>query len=286
MTSARAGRKSGYPRLIGVIHLPPLGDAPGGRGRSASELLDHAGSWAVSEAKLLARMGFDGLILENFGDAPFFADSVPPETISSLSLIAAGVMQAAPNLEIGLNVLRNDGRAALGIASTLGLSFIRINVLSGVAAGDQGWLIGRAADLARTRARLGADSGKPLVFADAHVKHAQTLHSDRIEQAVEDLSNRGLADAVIVSGAATGKHADLDQLKRAASAASKSGVPLYLGSGADSTTIAHYAPWLSGGVIVSSALRQGGKAGAPLELKRVKGFVAAWKAAQKGPRKR
>ncbi|HNH39334.1 MAG TPA: BtpA/SgcQ family protein, partial [Microthrixaceae bacterium] len=39
-------------------------------------------------------------------------------------------------LPVGINVLRNDARAALAIAAVTGASFIRVNVLSGVAATD------------------------------------------------------------------------------------------------------------------------------------------------------
>ncbi|MCM2324809.1 MAG: BtpA/SgcQ family protein, partial [Oligoflexia bacterium] len=216
------------PRLIGVIHLPPLAGAPQGQGASAPALLQKAGVTAVKEALLLTKAGFEGIILENFGDVPFFKDRVPPETVASMAVIAAAVREAT-RLPIGLNVLRNDGRAALAIASVTGCDFIRVNVLSGVAASDQGMLEGEAAFLLRERERL---SSPVAILADVHVKHARTLSSDDLSLAVEDAHVRSLADGIIVSGAGTGKTVDLLALEQAARTTKALGVPLFVGSGA------------------------------------------------------
>ena len=63
------------PHLIGMIHLGPLPGAPGYDGDFDTVL-----SAAVSDARILQRVGFDGFMIENFGDAPFFADDVPKVT--------------------------------------------------------------------------------------------------------------------------------------------------------------------------------------------------------------
>ncbi|MBT8199808.1 MAG: photosystem I assembly BtpA, partial [Acidimicrobiia bacterium] len=59
--------------IIGVIHLPPLPGAPG-HATSMSTIVDAARQDAIT----LSEAGFDAIIIENFGDAPFFADNVPP----------------------------------------------------------------------------------------------------------------------------------------------------------------------------------------------------------------
>ena len=43
---------------------------------------------AEADANALAKAGFDGVIVENFGDVPFFPDVVPPETIAALTLLS------------------------------------------------------------------------------------------------------------------------------------------------------------------------------------------------------
>jgi len=176
------------PALIGVIHLPALAGTPGAP-RSAVAL-SRAGLWAVNEAKLLEHAGFDGIIIENFGDAPFYKTQVPPETIASLAIICAAVREAV-RIPLGVNVLRNDARAALAIAAVAGCDFIRVNVLSGVAATDQGLVEGDAAFLLRERERLGASA--VAILGDVHVKHARSLSSDDIALGVEEIALRASA---------------------------------------------------------------------------------------------
>jgi membrane complex biogenesis BtpA family protein len=262
--------------LIGVIHLPPLAGTPGAP--EASSALARAGFQAVSEARQLAQAGFDGIIIENFGDAPFYKTQVPPETIASMAVIAAAVREAV-RIPIGINVLRNDGRAALAIAAVAGCDLIRVNVLSGVAATDQGLVEGEAAFLLRERERLQARH--VAILGDVHVKHARSLSSDDIELGVEEIALRASADGVIVTGSTTGRPVDLEQLQRASQIAQPHGIPLYIGSGATLKNLAELKRYATG-VIVGSALRKAGRAGAPLDTKAVKAFVAAWRG--RGPK--
>ena len=78
------------------------------------------------------------------------------------------------------------------------------------------------ADLRAVRPGLGAGSGHGrkrdalapalLVFADHLVKHATPLGAVDVVQSAKDLRLRGLADAVIVSGAETGAAVDPQRL--------------------------------------------------------------------------
>jgi predicted TIM-barrel enzyme len=86
---------------------------------------------------------------------------------------------------------------------------------------------------------------------------------------------RSLTDGVILTGKATGKAVNLEILEQACHVARSFSLPLYVGSGAhpdDLPLIRKYGA----GVIVSSALRKDGRAGAPLDLKRIKNFVNAF----------
>ena len=130
----------------------------------------------MTEARLLERAGFEGLVVENFGDVPFYKDRVPPETIASMAVIAAAVKEAV-RIPVGINVLRNDARAGLAIAASVDCAFFRVNVLSGLVAADQGLIEGSAAELLRERERLGA---RPAIFADVLVKHAATLSTNDV----------------------------------------------------------------------------------------------------------
>ena len=63
--------------LIGVVHLKPLPGAPDSQG------LEGVLEAALFDGAALAEGGVDAIIVENFGDAPFFCTSVPSETVAN-----------------------------------------------------------------------------------------------------------------------------------------------------------------------------------------------------------
>ena len=230
--------------------------------------LDHIIERAAREAVLLQNAGFDAVMVENFGDAPFHATTVEPHTIASMAQCVRAVVQAC-KLPVCVNILRNDAIAALAVAATAGAQAIRVNVHMGVYATDQGMIEGRAAETLQYRQRLGAEVA---IWADVHVKHAQPISQPDIALAAEELVARGRADAVIVSGSTTGRSADLDDLRRVKSAVPQ--CPVFVGSGVTAQNVREYLE-LCDGVIVGSDLKQDGKASNPLDADRVKHFVAA-----------
>jgi uncharacterized protein len=255
--------------LIGMVHLPALPGAP------RTELpMDAIEERAVSEAQLLSDAGFDGCILENFGDTPFHKDAVAPVTIAAMARVVAAVCRALPDWRVGVNVLRNDARAALSIAAACGARFVRVNVHVGATATDQGVIEGRASDTLRLRRALGV---AVEIWADVHVKHGQSLaHADIVLEA-EDAVLRGHANALIVSGAGTGKAAAASDVKRVTGM--NLGVPIFVGSGVDARSV---GPLLrvADGVIVGTALKVRRDPTTPLDPKRVQQFVTVARAAR------
>jgi membrane complex biogenesis BtpA family protein len=249
--------------LIGMVHLLPLPGAPG-YGGDFTVVVERA----VAEAGVLADAGFDGLLIENFNDVPFYPENVPPETVAAITVAVREVARAV-SIPLGVNVLRNDGPAALAAAVAAGASFIRVNVLTGAMVTDQGVIQGKAHTLLRLRRALGASV---RIFADLLVKHAQPLGAALPQQVAEETTSRGLADALIVTGAGTGKPADLDEAR--AVRAAVPAVPLLLGSGVTAET-AKVSLAAVDGIIVGSDLKPGGRAGAPLDAERVAAFVRA-----------
>ena len=213
---------SAPPTLVGVVHLAPLPGAPRFAG-SMHDVLERA----AADAQALASGGCDALVVENFGDVPFFAQRVPPETVAAIARAVERVSAVASGRPVGVNVLRNDARAAIGICAATGASFVRVNVHTGAAATDQGIVEGRAAETLRERARLAP--GVKLL-ADVHVKHARPLDAQSIGQAARDAVRRGLADALIVTGDATGHPPSAALLREVREAES---APLFVGSGLD-----------------------------------------------------
>lgn len=249
-------------RLIGMVHLPGLPGSATGR-MSMADIIDRA----VTEAGLLARAGFDAIIVENFGDSPFAADRVPEETIAAMAIVVDHVVRAC-GVPVGVNVLRNDALAALAVAATAGAAFIRVNVLSGTYATDQGLITGKAGELLRRRAAL---APRVKIAADVHVKHAVPISQPDIALAAEETAHRAGADMIIVSGAGTGKATDLSAVRRVKQAVPD--VPVWIGSGVTAESVVECLN-AADGVIVGTCLKKGGKTKAELDAKRVSSFTA------------
>jgi hypothetical protein len=223
---------------------------------------------AEQEATALASGGVDGIIVENFFDAPFTKSQVDPAVVSAMTLVIQRLMNLV-TLPIGINVLRNDAQSAMAIATVVKAQFIRVNVLTGVMATDQGLIEGQAHHLLRYRRELGSDV---KILADVLVKHARPLGSPNLTTAVQDTIERGLADAVILSGWATGSPPNLEDLELATAAAN--GTPVFIGSGANWENISTLMQ-AADGVIVSSSLKRHGRRDQPIDPIRVSQFVDA-----------
>jgi len=247
--------------VIGVIHLLPLPTSPRWGG-SLKDVLDRA----EQEATALASGGVNGIIVENYFDAPFTSGRVDSSVVSAMSLIVQRIMQMVA-VPVGINVLRNDARSALAIAACVGAKFIRVNVLTGVMATDQGIIEGDAYNLLRYRRELGCDV---KIFADVLVKHAHPISVPNLTLAIQDAIHRGLADAIILSGTATGNAPSQQDLIEASEVCRE--VPLFVGSGATSENISHLMKYVNG-VIVSTSLKRGSHMHQAVDPNRVSRFV-------------
>ena len=255
--------------IIGMLHLRPLPGAPRFDGR-----LDRVRDELLRDADALAEGGVDGLMMENFGDAPFYPARVPAHVVAHMTALACAVRQRAPQLPLGINVLRNDGRGALAVAHACGASFIRVNVLCGARVADQGILHGMAHDLMRDRAALGAAAGAIRVFADVDVKHSAPLGASRaLADEVDDTIARGLADGVIVSGAGTGKGTEPQHVAAVRAAAAGRAVVL-VGSGVTVESLEALRPHADG-LIVGTSLKRDGRIENEIDVARVRALVNA-----------
>ncbi len=249
--------------VLGVVHLLPLPGSPRWQG-DLQVVIDRA----EQEATALASGGVNGIIVENFFDAPFTKGQVDPAVVSAMSLVVQR-LQTLITLPIGINVLRNDGRSALAVATCVGAKFIRVNVLTGVMATDQGLIEGCAHDLLRYSQTLGSQVS---ILADVLVKHARSLSSPNLTTAVQETIHRGMADGIILSGWATGSPPSLEDLELAKAAAGDH--PVFIGSGADWENIGTLMQ-AADGVIVASSLKRHGNINQPIDPIRVGQFVEA-----------
>ncbi len=254
----------GWPRLlVGMVHLLPLPGSPRWAG-SLDAVVEHA----LADARALVGGGFDACLIENFGDAPFSPTRVDPATVAAMARVVAEVRRAV-SCPVGVNVLKNDAQAALAVAAATGAAFIRVNVHTGAVVGDQGVIQGDAYGTLRYRRLLGTAT---RLFVDVGGKHAVPLAPVELEQVARDAAERGLADALVVSGPATGEPTALSDVKRVRAVVPDR--PLLVGSGVSPETIGALLA-LADGVIVGTWLKRDGRTGNPVDPARVAALARA-----------
>jgi hypothetical protein len=248
--------------LIGVVHLPAMPGDPAHREGGFEAVLEAA----RRDARAVAEGGASAMIVENFGSAPFPKGTpeqpTPPHQIAAIALAVRACMEHG--LPVGVNVLRNDVRGALGIAAATGSAFVRVNVHVGVYVTDQGLIEGRAFETLRYRKELGANIA---ILADVRVKHAAPLAPLPIEIEVEDALKRGMADAVVVTGVGTGKPVDRALLEAVSRAAGHA--PVLIGSGFDVESAPTLAPFANA-AIVGTWIKEGGDVRRAVDPERVR----------------
>jgi membrane complex biogenesis BtpA family protein len=178
-------------------------------------------------------------------------------------------VRSSIKLPIGFNVLRNDAHAALALCAACDGEFIRVNVHTGAMLTDQGLIEGNAYETLRLRRQL---CPQALIFADVHVKHAVPLGDWKIGHSARDAVERGLADALIVSGTGTGQatqRADVEAVRAACPKAR-----ILLGSGISAKNVRDYLP-LADGFIVGSSLKRDGRISNSVDVRRVANLAKA-----------
>ena len=259
--------------VIGMLHAPPLPGSPNSAGT-----LDRILETVLHDARTLESAGLHALMLENFGDTPFYPGRVPHHTVAAMTRLAA-VVQGECRIPLGINILRNDGCSAIAVAAATGAEFIRVNVLCGARVTDQGVIEGIAHELLRERRLLGR--AQVSILADVDVKHSAPLAARPIKDEIADLTERGGADAVIVSGTATGSSVDLQQLRTATNAAGDK--PVLVGSGVSAENVGDFIPHANG-LIVGTSLKVDGVSTNPVDPARAKAFMQAYHASHSDER--
>lgn len=252
--------------LIGMIHLDPILE-----GRHHIPL-GEVEAKAVEEAKKLQEAGFDAVLIENLGDAPYYPSSVPPHTVAGMTRVGSAIKKYFMSCPgegplLGINVMRNDAQAAIAIAAATGASFVRVNVHSGTMVTDQGLLQGQAHVTVRYRDQINPDC---RILADIRVKHAASLVERPLEEEAKELWRRANADALILTGTQTGSVIVPQELRGLHHALPN--CPLIAGSGVTPEQASHLLPYIQG-IIVGTWLKQDGDINNPISFERAQHFV-------------
>lgn len=246
--------------LIACIHLLPLPGSPLYSG-SMTAIYDQA----LHETAIFKKYNVDGLIVENFRDKPFYPGRVPAETVAALSAVTREIVKQA-NMPVGINVLRNDADSAIGVAVAAEAQFIRVNVHMGAVVSDQGIIQGSSYHTLRLRAALRSNV---LIFGDVGVKHAAPLLDRGLAAETRDLAERGLVDAIIVSGDRTGAETSVEDIELVRR---NTTLPLLIGSGATPENLGKVSA-KADGLIVGSCFKKDGNADNFVDEARVKAFM-------------
>lgn len=215
--------------VYGVVHLQSLPGSP-----SNSHSLDEIINSAQEDVNSLISGGVDGIIIENFGDTPFVKDNISKRTLANFTTVA-GTLSIDSRIKVGINVLRNDGIAALSIAEATKSNFVRINVLNNTMFTDQGIIEGNSHEVNHFKNSL---SNNIEIYADVFVKHAVPPEGSKIENHAAELIERAGADVVIVTGDGTGHEINLDDLEKVRKIVPEG--KLAIGSGVNATNISEY----------------------------------------------
>lgn len=250
--------------VIAMIHVGALPGTP-----ASAQTLHAIKSQAVAEAGIFREAGVHGLLIENMHDTPYWRGRVGPEIVSAMTVIASAVKEAS-GLPCGIQILAAANLEAMAVAHAAGLDFIRAEGFAFAHVADEGVIQSCAAELLRFRRHIGAE--RVQVWADVKKKHSS--HSITADVGIGETAHavefmRG--DAVIVTGAVTGdapKVADVSAVK------SKTGLPVYLGSGVTQGNVAEFLG-AADGFIVGSEFKMDGHWANAVDPKRVERFVAA-----------
>ncbi len=206
--------------IIGVLHLKPLPGSP--HYTSFDDVIEHA----IKNARKLEEGGVDAILVENYGDRPYF-QRAGSETIACMTSVMKDIKREI-SIPLGVNVLRNDPIAASAIAKAVGAKFIRVNQPIFPSASPEGFLEPSSAFLARYIRQIDL---RVRIFADISVKHA--VHFAEIDDYLDSIE-RAFADCIVVTGKATGKPPDIDELKKVKE---KATLPVFVGSGVNAENI-------------------------------------------------
>tara|TARA_Y100000996_G_scaffold383397_1_gene339310 strand:+ start:6500 stop:7261 length:762 start_codon:yes stop_codon:yes gene_type:complete len=247
--------------IYGVVHLKSLPGSPSSR-ISLDEIIDHA----QEDVNNLIFGGVDGIIIENFGDTPFVKDDISKRTLASFTSVVEN-LSIDRDIKVGINVLRNDGIAALSIAEATKSNFVRINVLNNTMFTDQGIIEGKSHEINQFKSTL---NNVIEIYADVFVKHAVPPPGSKIENHASELIERAGADKVIVTGDGTGHEINIDDLEKVRNIVPEG--KLVIGSGVNSANVMAYQD-LADILIVGTSFKFDNDVSKKVDINRVEELV-------------
>jgi membrane complex biogenesis BtpA family protein len=224
-----------------MIHLPALPGSPAWSGAPLAELAAEA----LADAAVLQQAGFDAVLVQNSLDRPT-RERVDGLAIAQMTAIATR-LRTEIDLEIGVNIVKNDGPAAVAIAAASGADFVRVKLLTGTTTSAEGVLYGCAHETLSIRRASGVN---PLIWADIREPTSRSEAGLSLKSAIVDALDFGSADGVIVTGSDTRETFALAREARQ----SHPNAHLIIGGRVDAASVAEALDYANT-VIIGSALK-------------------------------
>jgi membrane complex biogenesis BtpA family protein len=250
--------------IIAMVHVQALPGSP----RHAMPLAEIVAQ-ARSEAKQLSELGFDAVIVENMHDRPY-VNTHGPEIVACMTRIVGAIRESVPKIPMGVQILSSGEREAIAVAHACGAQFIRCENFVFAHVADEGLMSeAKAGPLLRYRASIGAGAIK--VFADVKKKHAS--HTITADVAIDEMAEAAAffgADGVIVTGIATGRPTDANDVRTVRSATS---LPVLVGSGVTPSQVRPLFEAGASALIVGSSIKRDGVWSNPLDPERCRAIL-------------
>lgn len=230
--------------IFSMIQPDPLPGSYRHRDMKIAEIVDRA----LRETEMVARNGFDGIIVQNMNDMPV-KQIANPEAIAYMTRIAYEIRVRFPELAMGI-LMNWDGVAGLSVADAVGADFVRVeHLFTGANVTSAGILEAQCVEIAQLRKRTG--STVP-VFADVYEVHGVPLCPKPVGDAAWECVHEAFADGLFMSGKTPAESVQMVQEARRR----VPDTPIFLGGGATGDNVRELMRYYDG-VSVATWIKNG-----------------------------
>lgn len=259
--------KREYPLALVMLQPEAMPGSYLNQGKTFREILNGV----MTEAAMIAEMGFDGFILQNMHDGPV-GQQARPETIAYMTRLGTEVRRAFSDLIIGV-LVNWDGVASLAVAEAAEADFVRVEHLyTGVSIANCGFMFGQCEAICNIRKRLGS---RIPVYADVQEINSTYLAPKPKPEAAVDVIKSAFADGIFISGSNTEESLEYVQAVKK----KLPEIPVFLGGGATGENVRHLLTFYDG-VSVATWIKNGDMRN-PIDPKRARMFLSEIEEARK-----
>ncbi len=228
--------------LIAMCHLEGL---PGRPRYDASGGMERVVESAARELAALQDGGVDAVMFCNENDIPY-STAVGVEVAAAMAAVI-GQLRDEIRVPYGVNLLW-DAKATVAVAAATGASFVR-EVFMGVFESDMGLLAPDYGEVAGYRHAIGADN--VAILTNITPEFSRSVGGRTVAERAASAAYMGV-EGILISGAAAGVGASLDEIREAKAAAP--GVPVLANTGVTYETVEDVFR-LADGAVVGTSLK-------------------------------